>query len=136
MWPDHDVVVVLGFDEVVDRVVECASDRGELVEADPAVAGLDPAQWRGAEVAAPSQVVQRPAARNPQTADALSDQPIDVAALRHTQEHMSSAQRAPRIPYMSPHCAHHHVSSGQRTPPHAHDDAHDGLPALLDLDAE
>jgi len=74
VWPDHHVVVVLGFDEVVDRDVQRACDRGELVQSDAAVAGLDPAQRGGAEVAAAGQVVQRPPTCGPQAADALPDQ--------------------------------------------------------------
>ena len=88
MGPDHDVLVALGFDEVVDRGAEGASDRAQLVETDPTVAGLDPAQRRGAEIAASGEVVERPAACDPQAADALSDQDIEVTVLRHTQESM------------------------------------------------
>src|SRR4029450_2124710 len=88
MGPDHDVLVALGFNEVVDRGAEGASDRAQLVEADPTVAGLDPAQRRGAEIAASGEVVERPATCDPQTADALSDQAIEINVLRHTQESM------------------------------------------------
>src|ERR1017187_7479929 len=84
MGPDHDVVVVLGLDEVVDRGAECPSDHGQLVEADAAVAGLDPAQCRGAEVAAPGQVVERPATCDPQAADTLPDERVNITVLRHT----------------------------------------------------
>ena len=40
MGPDHDILVVLGFDEVIDRGAEGTSDRAQLVEADPTVTGL------------------------------------------------------------------------------------------------
>ena len=97
MGPDHDILVVLGFDEVVDRGAEGASDRAQLVEADPTVAGLDPAQRRGAEIAASGEVVERPATCDPQAADALSDQDVEVIVLRHTQESMRFPQGAARL---------------------------------------
>ena len=127
MRPDHHVVVVVGLDELVDRGVQCPGEVGQLVEADPPVPGLDPAQRRRAEEAASGQVVERPAPGHPQPSDPLADQGVDVAFLRHAQESMSAAQGVPRLDDMSHHAHDHHDPSDLQ--------AHDGAD-MLDLDAE
>src|ERR1700760_3323822 len=89
--PDHHVVVGR-LDQLVDAGPPGPGDRGQLVQADPPVAGLDAAQRGRAQVAPRGQVVQGPAQRQPQPPDPVPDQPVQLAVLRHRQDCMSEPQ--------------------------------------------
>src|ERR1700678_81432 len=95
--PDHHVVVGGGFHQLVQRGPEGPGDRAQLIEADPPVAGLDPAQGGRAQVTARGQIIQGPAQRHPQPPDPLADQAVELAVLRHTQDVMSMAQGSRRL---------------------------------------
>src|ERR1700722_3657765 len=95
--PDDHVVVANRLHQLIEGGPEGAGDRGQLVEADPPVAGLDAAEGRGAQEAAGSEIVERPAERDPQSPDPLADQTVEILVLRHTQDHMSLTQPAHRV---------------------------------------
>src|ERR1022692_2305232 len=95
--PDHHIVVVDGLHQLVEGGPQRPGDRTQLVEADPPVARLDPAQGGRAQVAAGSQVVERPAQGRAQPPDPLADQAVEIVALRHTQDVMSNMQAARRL---------------------------------------
>jgi len=73
LWPDHHVLVPDRLEKLIERRIQSPGDGNQLVEGDPAVPGLDTAQRRRAEMAAGGKRVQRPAASQSQTADALAD---------------------------------------------------------------
>ena len=64
----------------------------QLVEGDPPVARLDPAQGGRAQVTAGRQVIQGPAACGAQAPDPLADQAVQFGVLRHRQDAMSFTQ--------------------------------------------
>ncbi len=86
--PDHHVGVVVGLHQLVKRGAEGPRDRGELIQGNPPVTGLDPAQRGRAQVTPGRQLVQRPAQRRAQTPDALPDKCLQIGVLLHTQECM------------------------------------------------
>jgi ubiquinone/menaquinone biosynthesis C-methylase UbiE len=120
--PDHDIVVIDGFDELVKRGAECSRDRDQLVESDSAVPGLDSAQGRGAQEAASGEGIQRPSPGEPQAFDPLADETVEVEILRHKQDPMPSA--------------HHHRKVERMEHHHGHLDNFDSAAELLDLDGE
>jgi len=56
--PDHHVVVVGRLHQLVEGGSQGPGDRGQLVEGDPPVAGLDTAEGGRAQIAAAGQVVE------------------------------------------------------------------------------
>src|SRR5580704_9235672 len=90
--PDHHIVVIHGLHQLVEGGPQGPGDQGQLVEGDPPVAGLNTAKGGSAQVAASSQVVKRPALGHTQSPDPLTDQTVEIAVLRHTQETMPLAQ--------------------------------------------
>lgn len=90
--PDHDILVVGALHQLVERDSQGAGQSRELVEADAPVAGLDAAQGGGAQEGALREVVERPAAGLPQAPDPHAHRAVQIAFLRHTQEHKRHAQ--------------------------------------------
>src|SRR5579863_3720606 len=112
--PDHHVGVVVGLHQLVKGGAECPRDRRELIQGNPPVTGLDPAQRGRAQVTPGRQLVQRPAQRRAQTPDALPDQGVQIGVLLHAQDCMPQGQAGGTVEDM----------------------AHEHLTDLLDLDAE
>ncbi len=122
-------LVVGGLDQLVERGAERAGDRGQLVEGDPPVAGLDPAQRGRAQVAAGRQVVERPArgpARSPRIRWRTSASRSPSCVIRK----MLCQKRKPSV--RSEH-GHTITTTHQHHPEH---DRRGDLAELLDLDAE
>ena len=119
LGPDHHVVVGR-LDQLIDAGAQGPGNRGQLIEADPAVTGLDPAQGGWAQVALGGQIIQGPAQRQPEPPDPGPDQPVEFPVLRHTQESMSPAQYGPTVadmghPHGHDHAARHHPPRSPRT---------------------
>ena len=95
--PDDHVLVVGGLHQLVQGRAQGPRDGGQLVKGDPPMPGLDTAEGGGAQVAAASEVVERPAPGRPQAPDPLADQAVEITILRHTQETMSIAQATRRV---------------------------------------
>src|ERR1035438_7184265 len=129
--PDDHVLVVGGVHQLVQGGAQGPRDRGQLVEGDPPMAGLDPAEGGRAQVAAAGQVVERPAPGHTQAPDPLADQAVELTILRHTQETMSIAQAARKVGSMANHHDQH-----QHQHQHAGGADESAMAELLDLDAE
>src|SRR6185436_11111151 len=86
VWADHHVLVAARLDQLVQRGAEGAGDRGELVEGDAPVPGLDAAQGGRGQEGPGRELVQGPATGDPQTTDAQPDQGVEFTVLRHTQD--------------------------------------------------
>ena len=87
--PDHHILVVIGLDQVIDRGVECARDRDELIQCDSATAGFDATQVRRTDVAAGCQRIECPSTCESQTSDALPDDLVQIDVfLLHGQNDM------------------------------------------------
>jgi hypothetical protein len=97
LGPDDHVLIFDRLDEMVDRRTQGTGQGNELVQADAALARLDPTQHRRAEVAPGGKRVETPAARLPQPADALSDHSRQVD-FRHLRDRTTAlAQTATNI---------------------------------------
>src|SRR5262249_38754493 len=80
-------------DELVEGGVQGAGEDDELIQCEAAPAVLDAAERGLAEVRAAGQLLQRPALRHPQSADAFAYEAVQLSTiLRHRQHRMPMPQ--------------------------------------------
>lgn len=77
-WPDDYVAVVGARQQRIEVDLQGAGEGQQYIEAKGAPPRLHPADGRGAEVGACSQLVERQAEGRPQAAQALADQPVHL----------------------------------------------------------
>jgi hypothetical protein len=88
---DHDIVIALGLDELVERRAKRSGNGHELIQCDPPVPSLDTAQRRRRQVAAGRECVEGPPSSDAKSPDAL---PYNLIKrfLRNKQDFMRKTQ--------------------------------------------
>lgn len=126
-WPDDYVAVVGARQQRVEIDLQGAGEGQQYIEAKGAPPRLHPADGRGAEVGAYRQLVERQAEGRPQTAQALTDQAVDLVGRGLRQGLLANSARyhafsaGPRyVRAMSDHGTANHPPAGPAHGDHEH----------------
>ncbi len=107
--PDDNVVaVVAGRQNFVHRGVQGAGKVGEVVDSQPPMPGLDPADGRGTDQAASGELVERPALCQPKAAQTAPGYVLDSTVVLHRHDRMPNEKRSSNV--------HHTTRTGSWTP--------------------
>lgn len=124
---NHHIVVVNGFDQLIECGAQSLGNGHQLVQGDTPVTGFDAAERGGTQIAAGCESIEGPPTCGSQALDALSNDTIEIDFLRHAQECMPLPHEVRTVEAMT-HDHHHHAG--------AHHGNNHGTADILDLDAE